>query len=280
MKTFWSGSLRAAALLFAVGIAACAFNPYNALQSRCPHCLPVPIASDGQLPLIAYATHFDRLAEVELIHVYLEGDGQPWIQGRWPAKNPSSRQMTALRLMLLDPNPSVYLNRPCYGYKTVPSSCSEALWTNARYGPEVVDSMAFALTELAGRYPNKRWVLIGHSGGGALAILLAGRQGNMAAVVTLAANLDHQAWTQAKGFAPLDRSLNPVDQEVLPEHIIRWHLAGGRDNQVPPQITATAAARDPVSRFFLEPEFDHSCCWQQVWPDLLQQLNTQLTGTK
>jgi dienelactone hydrolase len=182
--------------------------------------------------------------------------------------------------MLLDPNPGVYLNRPCYGYKTVPEFCVEALWTNARYGPEVVDSMALALTDLASRYPDKQWVLIGHSGGGALAMLLAGRTENVAAVVTLAANLDHRAWTKIRGFAPLDRSLNPVDEETLPPHIIRWHFAGGGDHQVPASITETAAARDPNSRFVLEPEFDHSCCWEQIWPRILKELDAQLTGTK
>lgn len=261
-------------------LAACAVNPFQDVNRLCPHCQPIIISSTAQLPLIAYVNRDPSQEESTFVHVYLEGDGQPWIRGRWPAKNPSSRQLTALRLLLLDTHPAIYLNRPCYGYKFMPEYCSDELWTSARYGPEIVDAMVFALADFATQYPGKRWVLIGHSGGGVLAMLLAGKVENVAAVVTLAANLDHQAWTNIKGFAPLDRSLNPVDQEPLPASVMRWHFAGGRDLQVPPQITLDAATSDSGSQFFLEPEFDHSCCWEQIWPHILRELDAQLTGTK
>lgn len=280
MKTFWSVFPRTAVLLVALSVSACAFNPVKAVQSRCPHCQPLHLTTEAELQLKAYATNFEQLASAEFIHVYLEGDGQPWIRGRWPAKNPSSYQMTALNLMLLDPNPSIYLNRPCYGYKVMPESCTETLWTNARYGSEVVDSMVLGLTELSHRYPGKRWVLIGHSGGGTLAMLLAGRVDNIVAVVTLAANLDHRAWTQVKGYTPLNGSLNPVDQPPLSADIIRWHFAGAEDHQVPAHITASAADQDSLARYALRPEFDHSCCWQTLWSSILEQLDNQLTGTK
>lgn len=260
-------------------LAACAVNPPRQVQRLCPHCQTIPVESSDTLPLLAY-TSPSLSHHSDYVHVYLEGDGQPWIDGRWPAKNPSSRTMTALRLMALDPHPSIYLNRPCYGYLTMPPHCTEELWTNARYGPEVVAAMAFALGELANRHPNKHWVLIGHSGGGTLAMLLAGRLQNVVAVVTLAANLDHRAWTEALGYLPLDRSLNPVDQSALPARLIRWHFAGGKDTQVPAQIVARAAEWDKGSTFFLEPEFDHSCCWQTIWPEILRNLEAQLTGTK
>jgi len=188
--------------------------------------------------------------------------------------------MTALKLMLLDPHPSIYLNRPCYGYQHMPEYCREELWTNARYGSDVVNSMALALTELSHRYPGKRWVLIGHSGGGALAMLLAARLDNVAAVVTLAANLDHAEWTRSKYYSALDRSLNPIDQPPLSAGIIRWHFAGGADTNVPAKITANAARQDPESKFYLEPEFDHRCCWQEIWPRVLDDLNEQLTQPK
>lgn len=273
----WVRTLVLAAISY---LPACAVNPPREVNRLCPHCRSIITSPAASLPLIAYVNRDPSQSESTFIHVYLEGDGQPWIRGRWPAKNPSSRQLTALRLMMRDPHPAIYLNRPCYGYKSMPENCSEELWTNARYGAEIVDSMAFALAKFATQYPGKRWVLIGHSGGGVLAALLAGKVENVAAVITLAANLDHHAWTNVKGFAPLNRSLNPVDQQPLPPNIIRWHFAGGQDLQVPPQITKNAAAKDPGSRFFLEPEFDHNCCWEQIWPRILKELQAQLTGTK
>lgn len=261
-------------------LCACTVNPPRDVQRLCADCQRLELTPNNALPSLAYISTQEDFSQTEFIHVYLEGDGQPWIRGLWPAKNPSSRGMTALKLMLLDPHPSIYLNRPCYGYQNMPEYCREELWTNARYGSEVVDSMGLALNELRLRYPKTRWVLIGHSGGGALAMLLAARVDNVAAVVTLAANLDHQAWTQLKHYSPLDKSLNPVDQPQLPADTVRWHFAGGKDAAVPAQITANAAGRDPGSEFYLEPDFDHGCCWQHIWPNVLQKLRHQLTGTK
>lgn len=238
------------------------------------------MARTSPIPLVAYAHNTAALPGVDFIHVYLEGDGQPWLRGRWPAVDPNSSEMTALKLMMLDPHPSIYLNRPCYGHAEMPANCSATLWTDGRYSKEVVEIMAAGLQDLGRQYPGARLVLLGHSGGGTLAMLLAQLLDNVVAVVTAAANLDHRAWTSARGFLPLHRSLNPVEQPALPAGIVRWHLAGAADQQVPAHITQEVAGRDPSARFFLHPEFDHSCCWQRVWPALLQDLDAQLTGTK
>lgn len=267
-------------ILIVYTLAGCSFNPVRETQKLCPTCIPVTLANTALIPLLAQTRNINGIATAEFIHVYLEGDGQPWLRGRWPATNPSSREMAALRLMILDSNPSIYLNRPCYGYAQMPTNCSSTLWTDGRYATEVVETMAAGLRELERKYPGKRWVLLGHSGGGTLAMLLAQRLDNVAAIVTVAANLDHRAWTSARGFTPLERSLNPADQPLLPDGIMRWHLAGGADRQVPADIIKSAAGRDPAARFTLYPGFDHSCCWQRIWPALLQELNAQLTGTK
>lgn len=264
--------------LFVCTLAGCGFNPTRATQHLCPACKTITLAAATPTPLLGYLHNATAVADSDFLHVYLEGDGKPWRHGRWPATNPSSREMTAMKLMLLDPNPSVYLNRPCYGHKRMPDSCSTSLWTDGRYSAYVVATMAAALKEIGGEYPGKRLVLLGHSGGGTLAMLLAQRLENVAGVVTIAANLDHRAWTSAHGFLPLAASLNPAEQSLLPDDVMRWHLAGGEDEQVPAQITREVASRDPAARFILHPGFDHSCCWQRIWPELLQTLHHQLHG--
>lgn len=268
------------ALLIVLSLAGCSFNPERKTQQLCPACEAVRLATSTPMPVLGYRQNVSTSADNPFLHVYLEGDGQPWLHGRWPASNPSSREMTALQLMLLDSTPSLYLNRPCYGLRQMPENCLSTLWTDGRYSAEVVATLATALEELGQKYRDKRLVLIGHSGGGTLAMLLAQRLENVAAVVTLAANLDHRAWTDAHGYLPLTRSLNPAEQPLLSEGILRWHLAGGKDLQVPAEITEKAASRDPAARFILHPDFNHTCCWQQIWPDLLQTLQDQLTGTK
>lgn len=168
-------------------------------------------------------------------------------------------------------------------------ACAAEHWTSARYGEAVIEGMNQALDILAQRLGAAELVLIGHSGGGTLAMLLAQRRSDVVAVVTLAANLDHQAWTQSFAFLPLTQSHNAVDVALAP-HILRWHFAGAKDRQVPAKQTAAAAAQDKLARFELLAGFDHACCWQQLWPDLLQQLQADLqsaaakaaqsTGTK
>ena len=71
----------------------------------------------------------------------------------------------------------------------------DRLWTSARYGDEAVASMAAALRpDLAMESGYDRVVWVGHSGGGALAMLLAERVPETTAVVTIAADLDTEAW--------------------------------------------------------------------------------------
>ena len=55
-----------------------------------------------------------RVIERSVLHVYLEGDGTPWVRKRLAAFDPTPRKPVMLALMALDALPSVYLGRPCY----------------------------------------------------------------------------------------------------------------------------------------------------------------------
>lgn len=79
-----------------------------------------------------------------MLHVYIDGDGTPWRGGR-PNSDPTPRNTLLLRLMALDPGPSVYLGRPCYHGLSGTSPCSNIVWTQERYSEAVVSSMAAAL---------------------------------------------------------------------------------------------------------------------------------------
>lgn len=263
-------------------LSACAFQPQTAQRNLCTDCDYQRLSARG-FELETYWRQTGNFAHHPLIHIYLEGDGQPWSRGRWPAANPSSRRLTALQLMTLDPNPSIYLNRPCYGLNHMPDQCTPDLWTSGRYSREVVKTMQAALDQLKEKYPQKRWLLIGHSGGGSLAMLIAQGRDDVAGIITLAANLDTDAWTRHFGYLPLDRSLNPATMPPLPRHIPRSHFAADGDAQVPESLVADAAERDEHARFILLPG-DHHCCWKEYWPGILHEMAAQLidqfTGTK
>lgn len=203
----------------------------------------------------------------DTLHVYIEGDGRPWVQGgRFPAEDPTPRKPLALHLMAKDPAPALYLGRPCYFGLATSRGCDARYWTGARYSPEVVESMALALKrEIAGK--PARLVLIGYSGGGSLAVLLAPYLEGLEQIVTLAANLDTESWTHQHGYEPLTGSLNPIQSAELTS-ISHRHMVGALDAVV---------AAESVRRFAqthggdlqLLPDYSHSCCWEDNWPALL-----------
>lgn len=205
----------------------------------------------------------------ERLHVYLEGDGRPWL-GRERATNPSGRSTVALDLMLADPHRSLLLGRPCYHQPGTPAPpCEPGLWTGARYSQAVLDALAEAVQRLVAEYQVTSLVLVGYSGGGVLALLLAQQQSLPTTVVTVASNLDTTAWTRHHRHLPLAGSLNPT-LEIAPGAAFRQvHLAGARDTVVPPTTTTAYRQRHPDAEYWLYEEFDHACCWLDAWPQLL-----------
>ena len=203
------------------------------------------------------------------LHVYLEGDGSPWINHEWVASDPTPRTSLMLRLMALDGKPSLYLGRPCYhGYASTPP-CTPELWTDARYSENVIASMAQVLEKLIEAGETKSLVFFGHSGGGALAILLAERFPGTRAVITIAGNLDIDAWAEMHRYTRLQRSLNPASRPALDPRIHQLHLVGARDTNITPQLIESFESRQQNSELVVVSDFDHRCCWTRLWPDVL-----------
>ncbi len=254
--------MRAGGLAILIALAACAGpSPRFDREAHELGFAREDVAGDGYVHAVFRARAFpagDRL------HVYLEGDGTPWIAGRDPAPDPTPRNPVALRLMARDPDPALLLGRPCYHGHHADTGCGPAMWTGARYSETVVASMAAALAVL--RPPGARLTLIGHSGGGTLAMLLAERVSGVDAVVTIAGNLDLAAWVRRHDYEPLVASLDPSARPPLPAHIRQLHYAGGRDRVVPADLIGAAARRQPGARFEVRRDFDHACCWLREWP--------------
>ena len=202
------------------------------------------------------------------LHVYIEGDGTPYVNRYTAAADPTPRDPVALTLMSEDPGRVLYIGRPCYFGLAADAGCNAEYWTLRRFSAEVVGSLAAVLeNEIAGSGA-LRVTLIGHSGGATLALLLADRVPRVDRVVTVAGNLDVAAWTALHRYAPLKGSLDPVNGALSRSDVTMIHYAGAADSNVPASMIAAAAARLGGS-VVIVPGFTHNCCWGKLWPEAL-----------
>ena len=219
----------------------------------------------------------DSLQGTQRLRIYLEGDGRPW-QGGQPADDPSGTHLLALQMMLQDPVRSVYLTRPCYhslypGRQAI-GPCEASLWTSGRYSPTIVAAMVDAVEALVAERNVEELTLVGYSGGGTLALLIANQLAfPPARVVTVAAVLDTTRWTEFHKLLPLTQSINPID--ALPSQTVfqQVHLFGVKDAVVPPQLNQHYADRHTNAQYFSFDDFDHQCCWAQRWPNVLETIS-------
>lgn len=215
------------------------------------------------------------------LRVYLEGDGYAWIERGRPSGDPTPREAVAFALARADAaHPNIaWIARPCqYVAGAERRNCEPRYWTGARYGEAVVAAMSAAIDRLRADAGAARVELVGYSGGGVLAALLAGRRSDVARLVTVAAPLDPAAWTDHHGVSPLDGSLDPVPIAARLRFLPQLHLAGDRDEVVPPATTrrfiaALSGAAGVEARVVAG--FDHACCWAERWPALIDEPATR-----
>lgn len=208
-----------------------------------------------------------------LLAVFIEGDGHAWIDRRRPSADPTPRHPVALELAARSPAPAVaYLARPCqFIAADERAPCSPRLWTDGRFAEEVVASMDAAIDALKCRHAARRLVLIGYSGGAAVALLVGLRRDDVAGVVTVAGTLDHAAWTRHHGVSPLSASLNPADAPAGLARLPQVHFAGREDPIAPPELALAFAAALPqpsAARVVVLDGHGHRCCWGEAWPAL------------
>jgi len=211
------------------------------------------------------------------LRVYIEGDGRPFISRTSIARDPTPKHAPVLALWELDFGDAIYIGRPCYmGLAKLPE-CNVGVWTSGRYNGLIVESMQSVAERYSGGRPI---VLIGHSGGGTLAMLIADRMSKqstgIAAVVTLSGNLDVVGWTELHGYTALHQSDSPVDKLPLPDGIAQLHLVAGRDRKIPPYLTRKLANRLPADSICEVSAYDHNCCWSHRWTKFLGALEKHL----
>lgn len=205
------------------------------------------------------------------LRVYIEGDGAAWPTPYHPPRDPTPIEPTALALAAADPAIAVvYIGRPCqFLGEAELARCPAKFWTDSRFAPTVIDAYMELLDRLKAVSGAQRVSLVGHSGGGVIAALLAGRRNDVEQLVTVAAPLAVAEWSAFHRVSPLAGSLDP--DSVITQMPDAIHLVGAEDDVVPPQLLAGFVRRHG-GRLRQIAGFDHRCCWARDWKRLLEVL--------
>lgn len=170
------------------------------------------------------------------INLFIEGDGLAWISRTRLSSNPTPINPLAFKLMLEDKaSCKLYLARPCQYIDS--QQCQKKYWSSARFSPEVVQSYLEIMDSLKKSHDIEAFNLIGYSGGGAVATLLSSKRTDIKQLITIAGNLDINAWVKYHQITPLYDSLNPADYaDSSLQNIPQMHFIGAKDNVMPFEI--------------------------------------------
>ena len=209
----------------------------------------------------------------ESIRIYIEGDGRAWETKSRLSDDPTPSNPVALGLATADLSAAVvYIARPGQFPAPDPTVIDPTYWSARRFAPEVVDAFDKAIDTLKERSGAKNVELIGYSGGGAIAVLIAARRSDVLSIRTVAGNLDPKALCVYHNVSQLDGSMDPLDYAQKVTHIPQRHFVGGNDKVVPVFIARSFAAkagdRDD-NRVTVVKDASHTNGWQDRWPELL-----------
>lgn len=222
---------------------------------------------------VSYVPNIKQIKEP--LTIYIEGDGLAWLSVRKPSENPTPINPIGFKLALKIPNNNaVYLARPCQYLTDI--RCEMKYWTSHRFSKEVIDASNEAVDKLKQLFSAKQLILVGYSGGGAITALLAAERDDVIKLITVAGNLDHEAWTSFHHITPLFGSLNPAD---YPEHLSKVkqvHFVGEDDIVIPPFLAYDFVGALPTpsdAKVIRVDSQSHGCCWEVIWDSLMQKMD-------
>lgn len=222
--------------------------------------------------------------EDDTLFIYIEGDGTSWLNRMSISPDPTPKKPLILRLASQDTyHKTAYLARPCQYVLAEGAgvNCNYPLWTDGRFNKVILDNLSQAIDQIKKDMHAKDTVLIGFSGGGSIAMLLAAQRNDVIGIVTIAGLFNHESWTAFHKVSGLGQSLNPVDVFQQIAKIPQYHLLGENDKRIPNHLSIkeikklqNAGQGNIIFQTF--PNVDHTCCWENIWPRVLPKLNGYL----
>jgi len=208
------------------------------------------------------------------LRVYIEGDGFAWINRNRISPDPTPHNPVALKLAAADRGvPLLYVARPCqFGGIGSNPRCTQQYWTSHRFAPEVIEATSAVIDQVKKAAGATAIELVGFSGGGAVAVLVAARRTDVTSIRTVAGNLDHVILNQRKRVSPLSGSLNAADVAEHVSTIPQIHFVGAEDNIIGTYVAESyrsrVAARNCIAIQTVSGA-SHGDDWEDMWPRLL-----------
>ena len=229
------------------------------------------IATDDFL-LTTYQ-RFDSTADNKQMVVYIEGDGMAWISRDQLSSNPTPVQPIALKLASIDTNANVlYVARPCqYLWPQKMNRCSSRYWSDKRGSEEVISSINQAISIVKQKQNISSIRLIGYSGGGGIAALIADRRADVNEFVSVSGNLNYKLFTQTHDLSPMNRSIDPITVANQIGSIPQIHYVGADDKIIPKQIALSFSDKVKVIN-----NVSHDN-WPDKWAQILKTVNHDLS---
>lgn len=239
---------------------------YSIFLSGCSH---TPHWPSETLETQPFALYTEAPLELKIspsnpLTIVIEGDGYAWVTRSRPSSDPTPKGMTAREMAYHLPN-AVYLARPCQYVWS--KSCSPLYWTSGRFHLKVVESLEQGLDRLKARYHAKTLRLIGYSGGGVLAGIIAARRQDVVEWVSVASPLDEAAWTSYHQVSFLEESISLKEYQTTLLKMPQIHYVGGDDVIVPWIVDAgwVAAMKDnPRVIWHVIPGYRHDGDWAKM----------------
>lgn len=221
------------------------------------------VQGDGLCLVIRTFAPANPVASVPALFIVLHGDT--------PEGGPSTYAYTeAQHLQDAAPPGSVTVAMIRPGYFDDQGNTSEGSNSDRRdsYTPANIAAIAGAILTLKSRYHPRRVVLVGHSGGAAIAGVILGKYPHLAdAAVLVSCPCDIVQWRATRGGRPWTQSESPsayVDRIPTDAQLVA--ITGSLDTNTPPFLgrrhASDAAARGVAEKFVLLPGADHNTAFQ------------------
>lgn len=252
------------------------FNPETRMETA------INIANKANMKPASYAhaspftlQAFEKIQSPnDIATLYIEGDGLSWITRSQPSGNPTPLNPLTLDLAAIDPAPNViYLGRACH-YIQGPA-CQISYWTDKRFAPEIINSTMQAIDEIKTTHHINGFHLVGYSGGGGIAGILAAKRSDILSLRTLAGNMDIGLFTSNHDLTPMNGSINPSSTAAETSHIPQIHYIGEDDSLIDSSLAEKFVSRQTFghcARITTVPDTDHKDGWKEHWAGLVHNI--------